>query len=348
MKKSLLVGIAVILLAALVLTIPGCTKSSNTSGKEVVLRENLIHPATDYMAKYTQTMANRFNEKWAGKYKITTHPGGALLGMAETLDGVRTGAVEISQFPPGVFSNTDVRFTSAEMPFLYTNIQANIAACEKMLPLFDEIMTQKFNQKPLTLWTATSLDLICKKPIRTLDDFKGLKLMAINPPTAAVISTFGGAAVSIDFPDAYDSIAKGVVEGGMFATTQMTEYKMWEVAKYVIPIYMVPTFIVSSINLDVWKSLPKDVQDSLLDEHQQMSRDLNALYDVLVTTNPDTLAANGCDIYIVPKDERDRWHAAMQPWIDEKMNAMGDFGKKIQKIADDINAKFPYIGYIEK
>ncbi len=342
MKKVFFIGIAIILLASLVFAISGCSKSETTGKK--VLRENLVHPATDYMAKYTQTMANRFNEKWAGKYKITTHPGGALLGMAETLDGVRTGAVEISQFPPGVFSNTDVRFTAAEMPFLFTNIQANIAACDKMLPLFDEVLA-KFNQKPLTLWTATSLDLICKKPIRSLDDFKGLKLMAINPPTAAVISTFGASPVSIDFPDAYDSISKGVVEGGMYATTQMVEYKMWEVAKYVVPIYMVPTFIVSSINLDVWKSLPKEVQESLMSEHQQMSRDLNALYEVLVTTNPDTLAQNGCDIYYFPKADRDKMQAAMKPWVDDKWAAMGDFAGKVKKVADEINAKYPYVDY---
>jgi TRAP-type C4-dicarboxylate transport system substrate-binding protein len=110
---------------------------------------------------------------------------------------------------------------------------------------------------------------------------------------------------------------------------------------------MVPTFIVSAINLDTWKSLPKDVQDALLEEHQQMAHDLNALYEVLVTTNPDTLASHGVEIYILPKEERDKWHQAMQPWIDEKMNAMGDFGKKVQKIADEINEKYPYIGYLD-
>jgi TRAP-type transport system periplasmic protein len=345
MKKVIYIGLVVILLASLFLA--GCG-GTNTTGKKVVLRENVVHPATDYMAKYTQTMANRFNTKWADKYEITVHPGGALLGMGETLDGVRTGAVEISQFPPGVFSNTDVRFTSAELPFLYNNIEANIAACDKLLPIYDEMMMEKYNQKALALWTATSLDLICKKPIKTMDDFKGLKLMAINPPTAAVIETFGGSPVSIDFPDAYDSISKGVVEGGLFATTQMVEYKMWEVAKYVVPIYMVPTFIVASINLDVWKSLPKDVQDSLLQEHQQMAHDLNALYEVLVTTNPDTLKEHGCDVYFVPKAERDRMYQAMKPWIEEKLAAMGDFGKKIQKVADEINAKYPYVGYIDQ
>ncbi len=324
----------------------GCGDDSGT-GQKVVLRENLIHPATDYMAKYTQTAANRFNAKFTGKYELTVHPGGALLGMAESLDGVRTGAVEIGQYPPGVFSNTDVRFTSCEMPFLYNNIEANIAACDELLPVYSEFMEEKYNQKALALWTATSLDLLSKKPIRTLEDWKGLQVMAINPPCAAVITAFGGAAVSIDFPDAYSSLSKGVVEAGMYATTQMVEYNMWEVADYCVPVYMVPTFIVAAINLDTWKSLPKDVQDALLEEHQQMAHDLNALYEVLVTTNPDTLASHGVDIYILPQAERDRWRQAIQPWVDEQMGKMGDFADKVQKIADEINEKYPYIGYIE-
>jgi TRAP-type C4-dicarboxylate transport system substrate-binding protein len=346
MKKYLFIGIAIIILASLTIS-SGCGESTPSGGK-VVLREALIHPATDYMAEYTQTMANRFNAKWAGKYEITVHPGGALLGMAESLDGVRTGAVEIGQYPPGVFSNTDVRFTSAELPFLYNNVQANIAACDELLPVYSDMLEEKFNQKALALWTATSLDLLSKKPIKTLADWKGLQVQAINPPCAAVITALGGAAVSIDFPDAYDALSKGTVDATMVATTQMMEYKMYEVAKYVVPVYMVPTFIVSTINLDVWKKLPKDVQNSLLEEHQQMSHDLNALYEVLVTTNPASLAANGCDIYILPASERDKWHQAIQPWIDEKMAAMGDFGKKIQEVADKLNAKYPYVGYIEK
>jgi len=345
LKKYIFIGLVLVLFASLILV--GCGGTQST-GKKVVLRENVIHPATDYMAKYTQTMANRFNAKFADKYEITVHPGGALLGMGEALDGVRTGAVEISQYPPGVFSNTDVRFTSAELPFLYNNIEGNIAACDKLLPLYSKFMEEKFNQKALALWTATSLDLISTKPVRTLEDWKGLQVMAINPPTAAVITTFGGSAVTMDFMEAYSAMSKGVVDAGMYATTQMVEYNLDEVAKYVVPVYMVPTFIVVAINLDTWKSLPKDVQDSLLEEHQQMAHDLNALYEVLVTTNPDTLASRGCDIYYLPKAERDRWHQAMQPWVSEQMAKMGDFGKDIQKVADDINAQYPYIGYIDK
>jgi TRAP-type C4-dicarboxylate transport system substrate-binding protein len=347
MKKYVIISVAILLLAALILSFPGCSTSTGGTGKKVVLRENLIHPATDYMAEYTVTAAKRFNARFEGKYELTVHPGAALLGMAESLDGVRTGSVEIGQYPPGVFSNTDVRFASCEMPFLYNNVEANIAACDELLPVYSELLEKEYNQKALALWTATSLDLLSKKPIKTIADWKGLNVMAINPPTAAVITTFGGAAVSIDFPDAYSSLAKGVVDAGMYATTQMVEYKMWEVANFCVPVYMVPTFIVSAINLDTWKSLPKDVQDALLEEHQQMAHDLNALYEVLVTTNPDTLASHGVEIYILPAAERDKWHQAMQPWIDEKMNAMGDFGKKVQKIADEINEKYPYIGYID-
>jgi TRAP-type C4-dicarboxylate transport system substrate-binding protein len=79
-----------------------------------------------------------------------------------------------------------------------------------------------------------------------------------------------------------------------------------------------------------------------------MADDLNALYEVLVTTNPQTLADKGVNVYILPKDERDRWHAAIQPYVDKQINAMGDFGKKVTDIAAKINAKYPYIGYIEK
>ena len=78
-----------------------------------------------------------------------------------------------------------------------------------------------------------------------------------------------------------------------------------------------------------------------------MAHDLNALYEVLVTTNPDTLASHGVEIYVLPESERNRWRQAIQPWVDEQWAKIGDAAEEFQKIADDINARYPYIGYIE-
>jgi len=345
MKKFLFISLAVMMLASLFLT--GCGGDDKPAEK-VVLRVNVTHPSTDPVGVYTVKAAEAFNAQFEGEYEVTVHTGGTLLSMPESLDGVRTGAVEMGQFPPGVFSNTDVRLASAEMPFLFNNIQANIAACPEFFELYDEIMQEKYNQKGICIWTATSLDVISKRPLKTLADWKGLQAQAINPPTAAAINALGGAAVSIDFPDAYSSLSKGVVDAGLYATTQMIEYSMWEVADFCVPVYMVPTFMFMTINLDVWNDLPSNVQDALLEAFQtELADGLNTLYENTAESNLETLTSKGVEIYILPEAEREIWRQAIQPWVDEQFTAMGDFANTILDIAERINAEYPYVGYID-
>ena len=50
----------------------------------------------------------------------------------------------------------------------------------------------------------------------------------------------------------------------------------------------------------------------------------------------------GVDVYILPKEERDRWIEKMLPYKEEQLKKFGEFGQKVKQIADDVNAKHPY------
>lgn len=321
--------------------------SGPTTDKPMVLREAMVHPATDPMGIETQAAAERFNARTDGKYILEVHPGGSLVGMPESLDAVRTGTVEIGQFPIGVFANLDAKFASAELPFLYNNIEANIAALQLLKEDYSKVLEENYNQKALGIWTATSLDLLSTKPVKTMEDWKGLLVQSINPPTAVTIETFGGSAVSIDWPEAYTSLDKGVVDATMVATMQMVLYNLFEVADYCVPIYMVPTAIISTINLDTWKELPKDIQEMLVEEHDTLGANLDALYKSEAPKNLGILEENGVEVIFITDAERAKWRAALDGYINEQIAAMGDFGKRILEVADMVNAQYPYQTYIK-
>jgi len=296
------------------------------------------------MGEETIKMAERFNARVDG-YVLEAHTGGSLVSLPESLDAVRTGAVEIAQWPVGVFGNAEPRFASAELPFLYNNVEANVAALDMLLPNYSAVCEEKFNQKALCIWTATSLDPLSKKPIRVMEDWKGLLVQAINPPTATTIETLGGSAVSIPWPDAYTSLDKGVVDATMVATNQTEIYKLYEVAKYVVPIYIVPTAMITTINMDVWNSLPKDVQDILVEENMKKAKILNDIFVPLTRELLATLAGHGIEIITPPVEERDRWRDALMPFTEGALADMGAFGARVQEVADEVNAKYPYTTY---
>ena len=312
--------------------------------EKIVLREAVMHNPQDQIGDESLKMAERFNARVEG-YSLEAHCGMSLVSMPEILGAVRTGTVEIAQWPIGVFANADVRFNSAELPFLYNNIEANIAALDLLMADYSAACEESHNQKVLGIFTATSLDLLSKKPVRTMEDWDGLLVQAINPATAVTIETLGGSAVSIPWPDAYTSLDKAVVDATMVATNQMVIYNLFEVADYVVPVYMVPTAMVATINLDVWNSLPKDVQDILLEEHMKTSGILNDIFISIVDDHLVTLADAGVEVISLPESERARWRDALTPFLNESLAEMGAFGERVKEVADQVNAEYPYQTY---
>jgi TRAP-type C4-dicarboxylate transport system substrate-binding protein len=344
MKKLLILSIVAVVVLMSLGSLTACTSSSTE--KPVILRHALAYSVKDQFGEAFTKMANEFTENTGGKYILEAHCGETLCTVPESLDAVRTGAVELAFWPVGVFAMVDPAFASAELPFMFNNVEANAAACEPLIPAYSAILEAKYNQKVLCLVTATSLDLLSKKPVRTMDDMKGLLVQAINPATAAVAEYLGGSAVSISWTDAYTSLDKGVVDAGMYATNQMVMYHLDEVAKYCVPVYMVPTFLAATINLDVWNKLPSDIQDMLVEEHLKTADDLNTLWTQLVYSHPDLLASRGVDIYYLPEAERDRWREAVQPYTDEQLALMDPgFVTEFMKVVDEANAQYPYVQY---
>jgi TRAP-type C4-dicarboxylate transport system substrate-binding protein len=222
---------------------------------------------------------------------------------------------------------------------------ANIAALDLLMNDYSAVCEESHNQKVLGIFTATSLDLLSKKPVRTMEDWKGLLVQSIAPACAATIEALGGSPVSIPWPDAYTSLDKGVVDAGMYATNQMVIYKMYEVADYVVPVYMVPTAMIATINLDVWNSLPKDIQDLLLEEHMKTAKILNDIFVPLCDEHLVTLPKHGVEVISLPEAERARWRDALAPFRESSLAELGDFGKRIQEVADQVNAQYPYQTY---
>ena len=58
-------------------------------------------------------------------------------------------------------------------------------------------------------------------------------------------------------------------------------------------------------------------------------------------TDRKALLALGAEIYDLPKEERERWRAVMQPYIDKKIAALKSLGVQIKKIMDEANSAHP-------
>ncbi len=305
----------------------------------VILRLTIPTPAGDKLTVNAEELGQRFSDRTDGAYQIKVYPGEQLVKVPETMDAVRTGAVEMASIGLGIFAGLDPGL--AEVPMLYNNVRANAAACRPSMELYNEILMGKMNQIGLAAYTTGAQEMISKKPVKTLEDWEGLLIGATNPEGAALSTSLGASPVVIMWTECYSNLEKGVVDAVLTSTQWTIISGLADVADYVTMFYASPTFNTYLLNLDVWNEMPKDVQDILIEEAWRVSDEMSAVHINLEEEDKDTLTSLGIEVYTVPKAERDKWVAAVKSYVDEKLASLGDFGAKIRQIAEKANADNP-------
>jgi TRAP-type C4-dicarboxylate transport system substrate-binding protein len=337
---------AFVLLTVVVVTLMsiGCLISCGSPEAEepVLLRVSTFTPPMDPTSVEAEAMAARFNERAGGKYIMEVHHAEELVKVGEGLDAVRKGVVEIAYWPVGAFGGVDIRFSSSEIPFLYNNADAQYAAHELLLPLYSEFLEKDFNQKALGCFSAGGFHIGGNKQVRTLEDWDGLLVQSVSPVCTDVVEILGGSPVPMPFVEGYQALDKGVVDASLQATPYWLNWKIYEVASHLTLVYLLGTTVMASVNLDMYNSLPKDIQDILSEEGLVMAQGVGNALLQLEREAPDQLAELGMEIYVLPKAERDRWHEVLRPYNENLVAGMGEFGQKVVQIADKVNSEHPY------
>jgi len=336
MKKLALLltlTVAAILLTGLGISCAGEERA--TPENPMILRLTIPTPAGDKLTVNAEELAKALSDRTNGAYQIQVFPGEQLVKVPETMDAVRTGTVEMASIGLGIFAGLDPGL--AEIPMLYNNVRANAAACKPSADLYNEILEKKLNQKALAIYTTGAQEMISTKPVKTLADWKGLLVGATNPETAALASSLGASTVVIPWTECYSNLEKHVVDSVMTSTQWTMISGLNDVASYVTLFYSTPTFNTYLINLDAFNKMPKDVQNILIEEAWKAADKMAAVHIQAESEDKALLEGMGMDVYVLPKAERDKWVAAVKPYVDQKLADLGDFGKKLKEIADKAN-----------
>jgi TRAP-type C4-dicarboxylate transport system substrate-binding protein len=341
-----LVKRAFIFLIVMVITLMsiGCLISCGAPKAEepVLLRVSTFSGPTDHVTAGAEAMAARFNERAGGKYVMEVHCAEELVKIGEGLDAVREGVVEIANWPVGLFGGVDKRFSSAEIPFLYNNAYAHGAAHELLLPLYSEILEESFNQKALACFSVGEFQIGGNKPVRTLEDWDGLLVQSVSPVTSDVTEILGGSPVFIPAVEGYQALEKGVIDAALQTTPYWLDWKAYEVASHLTLVYILGATVMASVNLDMYNSLPEDIQAILLEEGLEMGREVGDASLKREEETPNQLAELGMEIYVLDKAERDRWQELIRPYNESLIAGMGEFGQKVVQVADQVNSEYPY------
>lgn len=244
----------------LIFSLSGCASVGN--GKRIV---RIAHSQAESHPEHIGLLAFKeyVEDRMGDRYEVQIFPNELLGGQKKAIELTQTGAIDIVVVgAPNVETVASI-YEIFSIPYLFASKQA----------YFDTMRDEEYMQKVysstdeagfhvLTWYNAGLRSFYAKKPIRTPEDMKGLKIrVQQSPASIAMVNALGAAATPMAFGEVYTAIQQGVIDGAENNELALTGNKHGEVAKFYSynNHQMIPDLMLA--NLRFLQSLPKEDAD---------------------------------------------------------------------------------------
>ena len=220
---------------------------------------------------------------------------------------------------PGYTSNDFPMMALTELPGM---AESGADGTRKLWASFDRFLAREYKDaKVLMLWNSDTASIMSKaKPVRSLEDMKGLKIRTPSAAQSAQLEALG--AIPIDMPanQIYNSLDRGVVDAAMIPMSAALDFKLIEVARHFTvnaPLGRSPFLV--AMNRARYEKLPVDLRKAI-DDSTGLALSLKGA-EVYDEQNNASLAAAKKDreVIVLSAEERRRWVDAFKPLISRKV-----------------------------
>jgi TRAP-type mannitol/chloroaromatic compound transport system substrate-binding protein len=285
-----------------------------------------------------------------GRIKIQVLPGGAIAPALEVTDTVRKGIAEMGHSWPGYDIGRDAT----------TAILGGYAGGMESVPMMHWIYTGGGKElwKEFRMEKFSVVAFPCgirppeafahsHKPIRTLDDFKGLKMRTVGA-WAQILPELGGSVVSLPGAEVYPALERKVIDCTEWATPGENVISGFhEIAKYVVvpgahqpsaPFELV-------INKNKWETLPEDLQ-AIIEQSAELTT-FTSWYRIgrLDMGAMEQFRKTGNEIIYLSPETQTRAHTLGKKWA-EKRAQDNPWFKKVMESQDNFEKEWKQVGSI--
>ncbi|MFL6932307.1 MAG: TRAP transporter substrate-binding protein [Xanthobacteraceae bacterium] len=234
--------------------------------QKIVLKATDVHPLGYPTVEAVVRMGKKLGEATSGRIGIQMYPSMQLGGEKEMIEQAQVGALAIARVSVGPMGPIVPEFNVFNLPFMFRDA----AHMEKVIdgPIGDELLNKLSDHPTANLiglcWMNAGTRHVynSKKPIRSVEDLKGLKIrMMGNPVFVDTMNALGGNGVSMGFDQVVNAMQTGVVDGAENNEPTYTTGQHYRYAKYfsLTGHLMIPEVLVFSKK--VFAALAKDDQE---------------------------------------------------------------------------------------
>jgi TRAP-type transport system periplasmic protein len=319
---------AIIFLCSLSITSSVCLAAD----KVVTLRYSNFFPPASAISVISEEWCKEVEKRTDGRVKVQYFPGATLTKPAQTYDAVKLGLADIGL---SFLSYTIGRFPLSEVLDLPLGFKDAYHATKMSNAYYEKFKPKELEDvKMIYLHTVPPHNFFAKKPVRSLEDLKGMKIRSTGT-TAPLVTALGGVPVSMPMSESYDALAKGVAEGITSPYEALKGFRLVDVVDYAVPFdaaWSNTAFVV--MNQSKWDSLSPDLQEIIEGINRDWIEKQGRLWDELDQEGKDLLLQKKGEIIKLSQEENARWTEKLRPILDDYVQRMKDKGLPGQEALD--------------
>lgn len=311
--------------------VPGPDGAAAPETETIEIKFSTWHvPAGAECTDVWDPMLKELEARSRGRISTTPYYGGALGAGEEHYDIVADGLSDMGYFTaswtPGRFPLSDV----LSMPVF---VGGKDVAVDIGNAMYEHVLHREYpDVKVLNLNGCVQSYFWTTKPVRTLEDVKGLRMRSPGGLQTYMIEALGAEPVFMPLGDVYLSMETGVIDGIVTCPQLFYAFNLQEVADHAVVASFGCVAEGVIMNQDSWEKMPEDLKIVIEEVTANPFKLTSGLSVEAIDDIMKKLADAGVEFYELPPEEADRWNTlftekVVKKWV-EQMEAKGLPGKE--------------------
>ncbi len=301
------------------------TPAGSAADKPIELKVSHFWPQTSPNHEHMLRWKKKLEEDSKGRLTLRVFPSGTLVNQAQEYEGLSRGVADVVM---GIRLENVGREFSYYMSLWSMGAPSARTGGQLMYDVYKEFEEYRNEWKTIkVLWmgSAGPTQILCRKPVRRLEDLKGLQIRTAQAGGGIeLVKVLGGTPVSMSMSEVFMAIQRATVDGALIPYDALKAFRLTDAARYTTNanLYLLLGQYVG-MNWNTYKALPSDLQKVIDDSMEWGREDFWNMWDRIDKTAIEFAKEKKHEFAELVPGERDRWFAAAKP-LHDKLAAQTD------------------------
>ena len=230
----------------------------------------------DVQHEWQKRWGARVEQRAGGRIKVEIYPASQIGSIPRMIEGLQLGTLESWIGPPEFVVGHDPRFQVLGAPGIF----ADMAHAYRVIgdtKFRETVMAlgESKGMKGVSLIVYGPTSYATRKPIRKLDDFKGMKIRVFASPMQTVaLARLGATAAPMPLDEVFPALQRGAIDGNRTGITISTTFKYYDILKTITETHEAMVTAIAMVSKAWYDRLPPDLQKVIVEEGEAVQKEL--------------------------------------------------------------------------